>query len=80
MMQNMLYLSLRHKYEETFVNMTLEFLTKFKDKLGIEEEEAKKIEAILNETKKANEKDKPNIEVKVEEDEEDSEENNDESE
>ena len=80
MVQNMLYLSLRHKYEETFVNMTLEFLTKFKDKLGIEEEEAKKIEAILNETKKANEKDKPNIEVKVEEDEEDSEENNDESE
>ena len=58
MMQNMLYLSLRHKYEETFVNMTLEFLTKFKDKLGIEEEEARKIEAILNETKKASEEEK----------------------
>ncbi|MBR4377660.1 MAG: hypothetical protein IKP50_02075 [Bacilli bacterium] len=62
MMQNMLYLSLRHKYEETFVNMTLEFLTKFKDKLGIEEEEAKKIEAILNETKKATEEEKKTIE------------------
>lgn len=61
MVQNMLYLSLRHKYEETFVNMTLEFLTKFKDKLGLEEEEAKKIEAILNETKKASEEEKKAI-------------------
>ena len=57
-MQNMLYLVLRHKYEETFVNMTLEFLTKFKDKLGLEEEEANKIEALLNETKRLTEEDK----------------------
>ena len=78
MMQNMLYLSLRHKYEETFVNMTLEFLTKFKDKLGIEEEEAKKIEAILNEAKKANTKEELNLDVQVSED-EDSEKNDDES-
>ena len=54
----MLYLALRHKYEETFVNMTLEFLTKFKDKLGLEEEEAKKIEAMLHETKRLTEEDK----------------------
>ena len=53
--------------------MTLEFLTKFKDKLGLEEEEAKKIEALLNETKKASEDDKPNIQIKVVEDEEDEE-------
>ena len=72
-LQNMLYLALRRKYEETFVNMTLEFLTKFKDKLGLEEEEAKKIEALLNETKKASEDDKPNIQIKVDEDEEDEE-------
>ena len=71
--QNMLYLALRRKYEETFVNMTLEFLTKFKDKLGLEEEEAKKIEALLNETKKASENDKPNVEIKVVEEEEDEE-------
>lgn len=57
-MQNMLYLALRHKYEETFVNMTLEFLTKFKDKLGLEEEEAQKIEAMLHETKRLTEEDK----------------------
>lgn len=67
--QNMLYLALRHKYEETFVNMTLEFLTKFKDKLGLEEEEAKKIENLLNEAKKANDREK-HIEIKVEEEEE----------
>ena len=73
-MQNMLYLSLRRKYEETFVNMTLEFLTKYKERLGIEEEEAKKIEAILNETKKANEKEKADIKVEIKEDEEDPEE------
>ncbi len=78
MVQNMLYLSLRRKYEETFVNMTLEFLTKFKDKLGLEEEEAKKIEALLNETKKANTKEELNLDVQVSED-EDSEKNDDES-
>ena len=58
MIQNMLYLALRSKYEETFVNMTLEFLTKFKDKIGLEEEEAKKIEAMLHEEKKIVEEDK----------------------
>ena len=66
--QNMLYLALRHKYEETFVNMTLEFLTKYKDKIGIAEEEAKKLEEILQEQKKANEeaknKEENNDEVK----------------
>ena len=76
--QNMLYLSLRHKYEDTFVNMTLEFLTKFKDKLGLDEEEAKKIESLLNETKKANTKEELNLDVQVSED-EDSEKNDDES-
>lgn len=56
--QNMLYIGLRHKYDETFVTMTLEFLTKYKTKLGIEEEEAQKLENILNETKRLNEEDK----------------------
>lgn len=57
-MQNMLYLALRHKYEDTFVNMTLEFLTKYKEKLGLEEEETRKIEALLNNAKKANDEEK----------------------
>ena len=56
--QNMLYIGLRHKYDETFVTMTLEFLTKYKTKLGIEEEEAQKLENILNETKRQNDEDK----------------------
>ena len=48
---DLLYFSLAEKYEETFATLTLEFLTKYKEKIGIAEEDAKKIEELLNMSK-----------------------------
>lgn len=45
--QDLLYFSLAEKYEETFATLTLEFLTKYKEKIGIAEEDAKKLEEFL---------------------------------
>ena len=45
--QDLLYFTLAEKYEETFATLTLEFLTKYKEKIGIAEEDAKKIEELL---------------------------------
>ena len=53
--QDMIYIALMDIYEETFGRLTLEFISKYKDKIGIPDEEAKKIEEILNTTKKGNE-------------------------
>lgn len=49
---DVMYLAYAGDYEETFVKMTLEFLNQYKDKLGMKEEDAKKIEDMLNEQKK----------------------------
>jgi hypothetical protein len=51
----MLFVILLPKYESTFATMALEFLTKYKEKIGLEEEEVKKIEDLLNATKIQNE-------------------------
>lgn len=51
-LEDYLFFNFAKQYEDTFVTMTLEFLTKFKDKIGIEEEEAKKIQDILEAQKK----------------------------
>ena len=51
-LQTYIYFGLANKYEDKFVNMTLEFLTKFKDKIGLEESQAKELERILEEEKK----------------------------
>ncbi len=53
-LQDMIFFRLARKYEETFATLTLEFLTKYKEKIGLAEEEAKKIEEILNAQKEAN--------------------------
>ena len=53
-LQHMIFMRLARKYEETFATLTLEFLTKYKEKIGLEEEEAKKLEEILNAQKEAN--------------------------
>ena len=52
-MEDIIFVNLLQKYEQTFVTMTLEFLTKFKDKIGIQEEEAQKIQEMLEHQKKA---------------------------
>ena len=57
-LEDIIFVNLLAKYEETFVTMTLEFLTKFKDKIGIQEEEAKKIQEMLESQKKAMEESK----------------------
>ena len=53
-LQDMLYISLAKRYEETFATLALEFLSKYKEKIGIAEEEAKKIEELLNAQKQSN--------------------------
>ena len=53
-LQDMIFFTLGRKYEETFATLTLEFLTKYKEKIGLAEEEAKKIEEILTAQKEAN--------------------------
>ena len=55
-MEDVIFFNFAKQYEETFVTMTLDFLTKFKDKIGIEEDEAKKIQEILEQAKKESEK------------------------
>lgn len=52
--QTFIYLDLSRKYEQTFVNMTLEFLNRFKDKIGIEESDAAKIKEFLDLHQKEN--------------------------
>lgn len=46
-----MYLAYAQEYEETAIKMTLEFLTKYKEKIGIADEDAKKIEDMLNNSK-----------------------------
>ena len=50
--QTFIYLKLAEKYESTFVKLTLEFLDKYKEKIGIEEEQAKQIQEFLESTRK----------------------------
>ena len=65
--QDMLYEKLSKKYEHTFATMTLEFLTKYKERIGIAEEDVKKIEEILNAQKEEN-KEEPQQTDNVEDD------------
>ena len=51
-LEDVIFFNFAKQYEDTFVSMTLEFLTKFKDKIGIQEDEAKKIEEMLEAQKK----------------------------
>lgn len=51
-LEDYIFFCFAKQYEDTFVSITLEFLTKFKDKIGIEEEEAKKIQEMLEAQKK----------------------------
>ena len=61
-MEDILFLNLMKIYEEAFVTMTLEFLSKYKDKIGIEEDEAKQILEMFENQKKAIEEEKKNEE------------------
>ena len=65
-LEDMIFVHFLDTYEETFVTMTLEFLTKFKDKIGIEEAEAQKIQDMLESQKKAMEESKEKDEKKDE--------------
>ena len=56
-MEELMFERLLETYESTFVRVTLEFLTKYKEKLGMQEEDAKKIEELLNMQKKELEED-----------------------
>ena len=58
-LQEMMYFTLLPVYETTFTTIALVMLTKYKDKIGMEEEEFKKIQDILNETKSKAEEEKP---------------------
>jgi hypothetical protein len=55
-MQDLIYISLSNKFEETNVRVTLELLNRYKDRINISEEDAKKIQEVLEEAKKASEK------------------------
>ena len=66
-MQDILYEKLTRKYEHLFATLTLEFLTKYKEKIGIAEEDAKKIEEILNAQKEANKEETDQVIVEEEE-------------
>lgn len=61
-MEDILFLNLMKIYEEAFVTMTLEFLAKYKDKIGIEDDEAKQILEMFEKQKKAIEEEKKNEE------------------
>ena len=50
-LQEMMFVILLPIYESTFATMTLEFIAKYKEKIGIAEEDIKKIEDLLNVTK-----------------------------
>ena len=63
---DLVYYTLTAKYEETFATLTLEFLTKYKEKIGIAEEDAKKIEELL----KMNQEQSNKIEEEKKEDDE----------
>lgn len=47
-LQEMMFVVLLPIYESTFATMTLEFLSKYKDKIGIAEDDVKKIQELLN--------------------------------
>ena len=47
-LQDMLFFILLPAYEVTFTTLTLDLLNKYKDKIGLEEEELKKLEKLLN--------------------------------
>ena len=49
--QDLIFIHLMSTYEDTFARLTLEMLTKYKDKIGIADEDARKIEEILNANK-----------------------------
>ena len=53
--QDMIYIYLMDIYEDTFGRLTLEFINKYKDKIGIADEDAKKIEELLNAAKNGTE-------------------------
>lgn len=55
-MQDLIFISLSNKFEETNIRVTLELLNRYKDKINISEEDAKKIQEVLEETKRASEK------------------------
>ena len=55
-MQDLMYFKIGNKFEETNITVTLELINRFKDKINISEEDAKKIQEMLEETKKASEK------------------------
>ncbi len=46
--QDLVFIHLMNDYEETFARLTLEMISKYKDKIGIAEEDAKKIEELLS--------------------------------
>ena len=56
--QSFIYLKLADKYEQAFVTMTLEFLNKYKEKIGIEEEQANQIQKFLESQRDQTEEDK----------------------
>ena len=66
--QDMLFFILMPVYELTFATLTMDFINKYKDKIGIEEEELKKLEKLLNvpkdETKENKEEEKKDLEDK----------------
>jgi len=55
---DLLYFVLANTYEDTFATLTLEFLTKYKERIGIAEEDAKKIEEFLKMQKLENSENK----------------------
>ena len=61
-LQEMMFVVLLPIYESTFATLTLEFISKYRDKIGIEEEDVKKIEELLNSMNKTNEKKEENKE------------------
>ena len=55
--QDMLFFILMPVYEVTFATLTMELVNKYKDKIGIKDEDLKKIEELLNIPKEDNKKD-----------------------
>ena len=54
--QDMLFFILMPVYEITFATLTMELVNKYKDKIGIKDEDLKKIEQLLNIPKKDDKK------------------------
>ena len=66
--QDMLFFILLPVYEITFATLTMDFINKYKDKIGLQEEELKKLEKLLNvpkeENKEKQEEEKKDLEDK----------------